>query len=139
MKFLINLSCHPPNFVRTFTQVSGQWQDTDSMREELDDLQVRNCWNFSLWNSEICIFIIIVSFSCFFVIYILFWTKFWERQTIDLSLIAWADFLEHKMGYFVEFACWDVPCKQVSCIIYLLHIFSLSIWLREFPLFWFNL
>jgi hypothetical protein len=43
MKFLINLSCHPPNFVRTFTQVSGQWQDTDSMREELDDLQVRNC------------------------------------------------------------------------------------------------
>lgn len=26
---------------RTFTQVSVQWQDTDSMREELDDLQVR--------------------------------------------------------------------------------------------------
>lgn len=25
---------------RTFTQVSIQWQDTDSMREELDDLQV---------------------------------------------------------------------------------------------------
>lgn len=25
---------------RTFTQVSAQWQDTDSMREELDDLQV---------------------------------------------------------------------------------------------------
>lgn len=27
-------------FFRTFTQVSVQWQDTDSMREELDDLQV---------------------------------------------------------------------------------------------------
>ncbi|KAI5423938.1 hypothetical protein KIW84_030236 [Lathyrus oleraceus] len=26
-------------YKRTFTQVSGQWQDTDSMREELDDLQ----------------------------------------------------------------------------------------------------
>jgi len=25
---------------RTFTQVSTQWQDTDTMREELDDLQV---------------------------------------------------------------------------------------------------
>ncbi|KAF1892241.1 hypothetical protein Lal_00036602 [Lupinus albus] len=27
-------------YKRTFTQVSGQWQDTDSMREELDDLQI---------------------------------------------------------------------------------------------------
>lgn len=27
-------------YIRTFTQVSVQWQDTDSMREELDDLQV---------------------------------------------------------------------------------------------------
>lgn len=27
-------------FSRTFTQVSIQWQDSDSMREELDDLQV---------------------------------------------------------------------------------------------------
>ncbi|KAL8171856.1 hypothetical protein V2J09_023660 [Rumex salicifolius] len=27
-------------YKRTFTQVSAQWQDTDSMREELDDLQI---------------------------------------------------------------------------------------------------
>lgn len=27
-------------FTRTFTQVSMQWQDNDSLREELDDLQV---------------------------------------------------------------------------------------------------
>ncbi|KAJ3700035.1 hypothetical protein LUZ61_003740 [Rhynchospora tenuis] len=27
-------------YKRTFTQVSTQWQDTDSMREELDDLQI---------------------------------------------------------------------------------------------------
>ncbi|XLT67252.1 hypothetical protein HN873_023691, partial [Arachis hypogaea] len=27
-------------YKRTFTQVSGQWQDTNSMREELDDLQI---------------------------------------------------------------------------------------------------
>ncbi|KAJ7973579.1 protein PIR [Quillaja saponaria] len=27
-------------YKRTFTQVSGHWQDTDSMREELDDLQI---------------------------------------------------------------------------------------------------
>ncbi|XP_057867272.2 protein PIR isoform X2 [Cryptomeria japonica] len=27
-------------YKRTFTQVSSQWQDTDSMREELDDLQI---------------------------------------------------------------------------------------------------
>lgn len=27
-------------YKRTFTQVSVQWQDTDSMREELDDLQI---------------------------------------------------------------------------------------------------
>nr|KYP71853.1 Protein PIR [Cajanus cajan] len=27
-------------YKRTFTQVSGQWQDTDSLREELDDLQI---------------------------------------------------------------------------------------------------
>lgn len=26
--------------VRTFTQVSTEWADSDSMREELDDLQV---------------------------------------------------------------------------------------------------
>jgi hypothetical protein len=32
--FLLTLLC------RTFTQVSSQWQDTDTMREELDDLQV---------------------------------------------------------------------------------------------------
>lgn len=30
----------PLPMFRTFTQVSIQWQDTDSMREELDDLQV---------------------------------------------------------------------------------------------------
>jgi hypothetical protein len=28
------------DFDRTFTQVSVQWQDIDSIREELDDLQV---------------------------------------------------------------------------------------------------
>lgn len=33
-------------FVRTFTQVSMQWQDTDSMREELDDLQVCDWFPF---------------------------------------------------------------------------------------------
>jgi cytoplasmic FMR1 interacting protein len=27
-------------YKRTFTQVSAQWQDTDTMREELDDLQI---------------------------------------------------------------------------------------------------
>lgn len=35
-------------FVRTFTQVSMQWQDTDSMREELDDLQVCDCGSLSV-------------------------------------------------------------------------------------------
>lgn len=29
---------------RTFTQVSVQWQDTDSLREEMDDLQVLECF-----------------------------------------------------------------------------------------------
>lgn len=28
-----------------------------------------------------------------------------QRWIIDLFLIVCADFLEHKMGYFVEFAC----------------------------------
>jgi len=37
-------------------------------------------------------------------------------MVIDLFLIESADFLEHKMGYSVEFACGDVPCEQVSCI-----------------------
>lgn len=27
-----------------------------------------------------------------------------------------ADFLKHKMGYFTELACRDVPCKQVSSL-----------------------
>lgn len=74
--------------VRTFTQVSIQWQDTDSMREELDDLQVFACAYFIRddlisWLNEV-----IVEF--------------------------FADFLEHKVGHTVEPACWDVSCKQVS-------------------------
>ncbi|KAG2543568.1 hypothetical protein PVAP13_9NG752877 [Panicum virgatum] len=32
-------------YKRTFTQVSSQWQDTDTMREELDDLQI-HCLQF---------------------------------------------------------------------------------------------
>ncbi|KAL6649198.1 hypothetical protein ACP70R_013422 [Stipagrostis hirtigluma subsp. patula] len=36
-------------YKRTFTQVSTQWQDTDTMREELDDLQVAAIFLSTRW------------------------------------------------------------------------------------------
>ncbi|KAI8556103.1 hypothetical protein RHMOL_Rhmol05G0226000 [Rhododendron molle] len=61
-------------YKRTFTQVSMQWQDNDSLREELDDLQ--------------------------------------HISTLYPIYFCLPDFLEHKMGDFVELACRDVPRKQ---------------------------
>ncbi|WVY92685.1 hypothetical protein V8G54_031773 [Vigna mungo] len=79
-------------YKRTFTQVSGQWQDSDSMREELDDLQIlfQNC-------------------PC-------------SYCTLEYAKLKMADFLEHKMGYFVEFACGDVP-NSVEDILQVLIVF----------------
>lgn len=79
---------------RTFTQVSVQWQDTDSMREELDDLQVYIYFLCMLgfWIMLTCTYLCVLNMKC----YIL------------------ADLLEHEVGYFVKLTCWDVPGEQVS-------------------------
>jgi len=76
----------------------------------------------SLWHIECCKFVIyglISKKSLFQSSPCLYCTFENAKPKMDGDwsfLIVCADFLEHKMGYFVEFACWDVPCEQVSCI-----------------------
>lgn len=91
--------------VRTFTQVSVQWQDTDSMREELDDLQVcllsRSCLEiyFVQQNNTLLSFHLLFYF-----------------ELLVGNMLIYADFLKHKMGYLTEPARWDVPGEQVSSL-----------------------
>lgn len=96
--------------IRTFTQVSVQWQDTDSMREELDDLQVRVLLSLFLWFSEVFVksWVLILFSSSY--------------NTTVLCILT--DLSEHEVGNFVEFACWDVQGQQVS----FMSIFSCLYW-----------
>lgn len=36
-------------------------------------------------------------------------------------VLMFADFPEHKMGYFTQLACWDVPREQVSFLLDIYH------------------
>lgn len=102
----VGCCCFP---CRTFTQVSGQWQDSDSIREELDDLQacITNHTIINAPQQIMALHIWIINFTI---------SLYWLWLTLWVILRS-TDFLKHKMGYLVEPACRDVPSEQVSCYI----------------------
>lgn len=125
-------------FLRTFTQVSVQWHDTDAMREELDDLQVFEYFPFTVYlvGWIYCImYTVYLVFLMYFWLFILFvFPSFlstanmllghWNNILINHShFLTLTDFSKHKMGYLIKFARWDVPCEQVSNVnhIYVWH------------------
>lgn len=74
------------NLLRTFTQVSGQWQDTDSMREELDDLQVHNCWPLDYYETISLFYYWYILFQCVSTLYCVLIWKFQTEGSLQLIL-----------------------------------------------------